>query len=131
MGSRFFKQPFYDIGVVKAADANKQPFALMEVITLGIAPLGTNFTGPVLVMTGEYDFIFCTGYCGGILVLGAENTFPNSKDLEVYMQPDSGHGINLSVSIYILPWEACADSSIVECNRLFGVITDFLAKHGF
>jgi hypothetical protein len=107
---RFFKQPFYDIEVVKAADAHKQPFALMEVITLGITPLGTNFTGPVLVITGEYDFIFCTGYCGGILVPGAEKTFPNSKDLEVYMQPDSGHGINLSVSFNAAALEIRADS---------------------
>lgn len=50
-GSSFFKQPFYDVGVVQAADANKQPFALMEIITLSpnVTPLGTNFTGPVMV----------------------------------------------------------------------------------
>lgn len=111
----FFKQPFYDINVVKAAGTNKQPFAFMEVITLGITPLGTNFTGPVLVLTGEYDFIFCTGYCGGILVPDAEKTFPDSKGLEVYMQPDSGHGINLSLN----------------ATGSFGVIVDFLAKNGF
>ena len=107
---RFFKQPYFDIGVVKTADANKEPFALMEVITLGITPLGTNFTGPVLVLTGEYDFIFCTGYCGGILIPSAEKTFPDSKGLEVYMQPDSGHGINLSVSWDVTGFEICANS---------------------
>jgi hypothetical protein len=87
---------------------------VMEVITLGITPLGTNFTGPVLVLTGEYDFIFCTGFCGGILVPGAESTFPNS-DLEVYMQPDSGHGINLSVSTNGMGIELLL-TEIVECN---------------
>jgi hypothetical protein len=91
----------------------------MEVITLGITPLGTNFTGPVMILTGEYDFIFCTGYCSGILVPGAEKTFPNSKDLQVYTQPDSGHGINLSVRADNYETEDHTDLTTVERYGLF------------
>jgi hypothetical protein len=76
---RFFKQPFYDIRVVKAANAHKQPFALMEVITLGITPLGTNFTGPILVITGEYHFIFCTGYSAVSSCPAQKRRFPIRK----------------------------------------------------
>ena len=42
--------------------------------------------------------IFCNGYCPGILEPAAKKIFPASKSLEVYVQPDSGHGINFSVS---------------------------------
>ncbi|KAH8803052.1 Alpha/Beta hydrolase protein [Xylogone sp. PMI_703] len=112
----FFKVPFYDIKVAKAADDNKQPFSLMEVITLTISNLtAPAFTGPVMVLSGEYDYIFCTGFCGGILTPGAEKAFSASKDLQVYMQPNSGHGINLSLN----------------ATGAFEVITTFLAKHGF
>ncbi|CZR53610.1 uncharacterized protein PAC_03490 [Phialocephala subalpina] len=95
----FFKAPFYDQKVVEYAEARKQPFSLMEIITLAITDLHSpNFTGPVLVMSGEFDLIFCTGNCKPILEPYAKPYFPASKDLEVYVQPGSGHGINLSGS---------------------------------
>jgi len=114
--NNFFKAPFYDTTVLDYAEKTKTPFALMEIITLGITNLTSpDFTGPVLVITGEYDFIFCTGYCPGILEPGAVKTFPGSKSLEAYVQPDSGHGINLSLN----------------ATGSYGVITDFLKKNGF
>jgi hypothetical protein len=46
----FFKAPFYDTKVVEYAEANKQPFALMELITLSITNLTSpDYVGPVLV----------------------------------------------------------------------------------
>jgi pimeloyl-ACP methyl ester carboxylesterase len=49
-GLRFFKAPFYDTKVVEYAEANKQPFSLMETITLTITNLTSPaFTGPILV----------------------------------------------------------------------------------
>lgn len=50
------------------------------------------------VISGEFDFVFCTGYCPGVLETAAKTKFPASRDLVVYAQPGSGHGINLSVS---------------------------------
>ena len=49
---RFFKAPFYDTKVVDYAEKNKEPFSLMEVITLSQADLlSPEYTGPVLVIT--------------------------------------------------------------------------------
>ncbi|KAE8447325.1 hypothetical protein EG329_010883 [Mollisiaceae sp. DMI_Dod_QoI] len=94
----FFKAPFYDQKVVEYAEANKQPFALMEVISLSITDLHSpNFTGPVLVMSGEFDLIFCNGDCTPLLEPYAKPYFPASKDLMVHVQPGSGHGINFSM----------------------------------
>ena len=46
----FFKIPFFDTEVLEYADANKQPFAVMEVVTLSIANLTSpNFVDPVFV----------------------------------------------------------------------------------
>jgi len=95
----FFKFPFYDAKTVEYADENKQPFALMEVITLSIADLhAPKFVDPVLVISGEYDMIFCNGYCPGILEPGARAAFPASDNLVVYAQPGSGHAINFSLN---------------------------------
>ncbi|KAF8861502.1 alpha/beta-hydrolase [Acephala macrosclerotiorum] len=99
----FFKAPFYDQKVVEWAEAHKQPFSLMEVISLSITDVHSpKFTGPVLVMSGEFDLIFCNGNCKSILEPYAKPYFNASKDLEVYVQPGSGHGINLSISRCLL-----------------------------
>lgn len=48
--ARFFHTPFYDPEVVEYAEANKQPFGLMETITIGLTNFNSpNFTGPVMV----------------------------------------------------------------------------------
>lgn len=48
-------------------------------------------------MSGEYDFIACGGYCPGILDQKTAAVFPASKDLDVYVQPNTGHAINFGV----------------------------------
>lgn len=112
----FFKAPFYDPRVVQYAEDNKQPFSLMEVITLSITDLHSpKFVGPVLVISGESDLVFCNGNCVPLLEPDAKPYFPASKDLKVYVHPGSGHGINLSLN----------------ATGAFGVMTDFLAKNGF
>jgi hypothetical protein len=53
-------------------------------------------------MSGEFDLVFCNGYCPPILSHKVNEMFPASKGLEVYSQPSSGHAINLSVSFFML-----------------------------
>ncbi|PVH80876.1 alpha/beta-hydrolase [Cadophora sp. DSE1049] len=111
----FFKYPFYDKKVVEYSETNKQPFALMEIISLAVTDLhAPKFTGPVLVMSGENDLVFCNGDCSPILEEPARDIFNASKNLEVYVQPGSGHGINYSLN----------------ATGTFGVITHFLATSG-
>lgn len=60
----FFRYPNFDSNLFYSIDAKKQTYTLGEVITLGgvIAP-ATSFTGPVDVVNGLNDFIFCQGNC--------------------------------------------------------------------
>jgi hypothetical protein len=64
--------------------------------------------------SGEYDFIFCGGYCPGFLETGPNTTFPASKNLVVYSQPGSGHAINLSVSSSFHP--GCMEYVLMNCD---------------
>ena len=82
--------------------------------------------------------MFCTGFCPGVLEPAALTKFPASKDLEIYIQPGSGHGINFSVSLVSPSSEYRRDSQseadeILQLNATgaFEVITGFLAKNGF
>jgi len=112
----FFKAPAYDPAVVKYTDNNKEPFALMELVSLQATNLTSpDFAGPVLVLSGEYDFIFCGGFCPGLLDVGPSNIFPLSKNMVVYSHPESGHAINLSLN----------------ATGSFEVIGNFLKENGF
>ncbi|KAH7370902.1 Alpha/Beta hydrolase protein [Rhexocercosporidium sp. MPI-PUGE-AT-0058] len=111
----FFKYPVYDKKIVEYSEATKQPFALMEVISLSITDLHSpKFAGPVLVISGENDLVFCNGDCVPILNAPAVERFNASKNLEVYVQPGSGHAINYSLN----------------ATGAYGVITNFLTANG-
>lgn len=46
-------------------------------------------------MAAEFDLIFCGANCTGLVEGPAtKEVFPNA-DLEVYIQPNTGHGMNL------------------------------------
>ncbi|KAH6661673.1 Alpha/Beta hydrolase protein [Halenospora varia] len=95
----FFKAPFYDPSVAQYTEDTKQPSGLVETITVRTTNLTSpDFTGPVMVISGEYDFLACGGYCPGVLEMGANTTFPASKSLVTYPQPGSGHAINFSLN---------------------------------
>lgn len=67
----FFKAPAYTHDVAEYSEATKQPFAIAELVNLTPSLLEINataFTGPALVISGEFDWIACGGYCPGELV---------------------------------------------------------------
>lgn len=48
---------------------------------------------------GENDFAFCAGNCNGIFDMNQLKTlYPNAKDLSVYLQPNTGHVVELSLN---------------------------------
>jgi hypothetical protein len=59
------------------------------------------FTGPVLVVTGEVDAIFCGGNCTAAASVAmsipamAEMAFSNASPFVPYVQPKSGHAIDV------------------------------------
>ncbi|KKO99260.1 hypothetical protein THAR02_08633 [Trichoderma harzianum] len=72
-----------------------------EVLTLGtgVGDVVADFTGPLQIFVGENDFAFCAGQCAGIFDLTQlHGLYPNVKDLDVYLQPNTGHVVQLSLN---------------------------------
>ena len=99
----FLSYPHFDPAVLTYAEATKQPFTLGEFISSAALPLeAPNFTAPVLYLEGQNDLIFCGFNCTTELLAGTPNekgpavaAFNGSSGVEVYIQPNTGHGINL------------------------------------
>ena len=59
------------------------------------------FRGPVEIVTGSNDLPFCGGDClntGGIaasIPAQGQMSFPSASVFEAFIQPNTGHGINL------------------------------------
>lgn len=100
---RTFLYPgFFDPGILQFSESTKEPFTTGEALTLGGSPsTAPDFTGPVQVLTGDEDFIFCGGDCtptgdpDGSIPGEVAKAFPAAKAFEAYIQPNTGHGINL------------------------------------
>jgi hypothetical protein len=68
-------------------------------------------------MAAESDLIFCGADCHGIADGPTSNTphvFPAAKPLEIYIQPNSGHSMNLHHN----------------ATEWYAVVFDFLSKNG-
>lgn len=103
----FLDPGFFDPGILDFSEATKQPFTTGEILTLGGSPPSApEFKGPVQVLVGNQDFIFCGGDCvpnggppgmpaGPSIPSGVVQAFPAASAFEAYIQPNTGHGINL------------------------------------
>lgn len=114
----FFKAGAYDRAAAAFAEANKQPFAINEVVSISPGFLrndAPNFKGPTLAISGEYDFPLCGGYCPGVLDQPLRTLFRGSSDFESYVQPKTGHALNFATN----------------ATGSYAVIFDFLLKHQF
>ena len=97
----FLTPPFFDPAIGLYSERTKQPVTLGELFTLGNgAPQTTPFAGPVLVLTGRQDTIYCGGDClasggdGDSIPGQAITAFPKARSFEAYIHPDTGHAIN-------------------------------------
>ena len=53
------------------------------------------------MVTASHDSIFCGGNCTGIVdgpYSVSASLFPKSKKWETYLQPETGHGMNLHLN---------------------------------
>ena len=82
------------------AQSISQPLAIAELLSLGTLPLAApEYKGKVLVTTGEFDFIVCSGECKSTFNEGAyKGVFNGTKDVEGYVHPGSGHGVNFNAN---------------------------------
>ncbi|KAF2192372.1 hypothetical protein K469DRAFT_553285 [Zopfia rhizophila CBS 207.26] len=96
----FLLPGYYDLALGLFAERTKQPVTAGELLTIGSSPPSSSFSGPVLVVTGEQDAIFCGGDCyatgsaADSIPAAAEVAFPNASVFEAYIQPNTGHGLN-------------------------------------
>ncbi|KAH7319039.1 Alpha/Beta hydrolase protein [Rhexocercosporidium sp. MPI-PUGE-AT-0058] len=111
----FFKAPDYDVDIAKYANRNRQPFGINEATSGGlvdVAPL--NFTGPAMVIAGQFDLIFCTGQCDDVIEHPAKEIFRKAKAFKAISYPGAGHGLNFALN----------------ATGAFDLITDFLNANG-
>ena len=115
--NNFFKAPAYEHDVAVFSESTKQPFAISELISISppfVNLSATAYRGPALVISGEYDFILCGGYCPGELEPSFAPLFSGAKNFETYVQPLAGHGLNYAIN----------------ATGTYGVIFEYLAKNG-
>lgn len=101
----FFKYPYYNQSVIEQDEATKQPVTYGEIVTLAGGIGASNFTGPVHVVTGHDDFIFCGGNAsatGDPLVPSIPSTvsqlFQSASNFSVYTPLNTGHAVQLHYS---------------------------------
>ncbi|KAL8907501.1 MAG: hypothetical protein Q9207_001368 [Kuettlingeria erythrocarpa] len=93
----YFRFPNFDPRVLAIEVANKQTQTFGELLTLGsiVAP-SPQFTGPVDVVLGENDLVFCGGDCTkpqDQSALVAPVFYPAASRSEHYIVPGAGHSI--------------------------------------
>jgi len=95
----FFRHPNFDSSLFTAIDSRKQTYTIGEIFTLTsvIAP-AVNFTGPIDVVLGENDFIFCQGDCTYPVDQSSvvrDALFPSSSSgSQYYLVNGTGHAVN-------------------------------------
>ncbi|KAK9492591.1 Alpha/Beta hydrolase protein [Lipomyces doorenjongii] len=110
----YFKYPNYDPVIADYAETAKQPYAITEFLSLLSGPTDASaFKGPVLAITGEYDYIFCDGYCRGLLEEPGRTYYKNAKYVP-YIHPGASHQLFLHYN----------------ATGAFQVITNFLNENG-
>lgn len=98
---QFFHPPNFDPKILAFAEMTKQPVTVGEFLTIASAPPESSFAGPVMMIAGSNDVPFCGGDClatGGTtasIPAAAKKAFPSAKSFDAFIQPNTGHGLNL------------------------------------
>ena len=114
----FLEYPYFDPAVLDYAESTKFPMTIGELLTQGALNYNAStFKGPVLWLAAQRDLIFCQGDCVGLFnkTSPAVEAFSGSSDVEVYIQPNVGHGINLHKN----------------ATGAYNVAQSWAGKHGF
>lgn len=98
----FLKYPYYNQSVIALGEATKQPVTYGEIITLGAGIAPSQFAGPVHVVTGNNDFIFCGGDCSATngtnltsVPAGVAALFPSASNFSAFTPLNTGHAVQL------------------------------------
>jgi pimeloyl-ACP methyl ester carboxylesterase len=98
----FFYPPGADMELLYYSEQNKQPCTVGELLTLGGAPTVSSFAGPVQVVTGRQDSVYCSGDCLATgnpaipdIPAGVGKYLPNSSNFTTLIPEDVGHAFNM------------------------------------
>jgi pimeloyl-ACP methyl ester carboxylesterase len=100
----FFFPPNYAQEAFDLARATEQPVTLGSLFTVGdVGGVAQNFTGPVQVVNGANDFIFCSSNCwagpnGTDIPSGVKMLYPAASNFTSYIAEKTGHGITAHYS---------------------------------
>ncbi|KAK3065339.1 hypothetical protein LTS18_014183 [Coniosporium uncinatum] len=92
----FYRFPNFDTSLFNTLDGKKQTFTLGEIFTLTepVAPAAA-YTGPVDIVNGQNDFIFCSSDCTGENEMVQPALFPAAAAGSTnYYAPGTGHALN-------------------------------------
>lgn len=137
----FLLPGYHDPAILHFAESTKQPYTIGELLSmLGLPPTGApNFKGPVMILTGDQDLIFCGGNCSftgtsGLpsIPAGLAAAFPNSSHFEAYIQKNTGHGLNLHYVSRRPPYSSYSANffSTKNSTGAFAVAQKYLLQHG-
>lgn len=91
----FYHYPGYDQKVFQRQFDTRQTTIFGELLTFGSVTMPQpNFTGPVDIVLGQYDYIFCTANCSYPTDQAQKFVnafFPASLKKGTFLQPNSGH----------------------------------------
>jgi len=95
----------------------KQPVPIGELASAFwlLGNVGLSFHAPIQYMLPEFDFYICRGDCNNLAnKTELMNTYPHATDIEVAIQPNTGHALPLHNN----------------ATAGFQVTFDFLARNG-
>ncbi|KAF7980105.1 hypothetical protein HWV62_39511 [Athelia sp. TMB] len=103
----FFHYPGYAQAAFARARATEQPVSQAVLFTQGaLVRPAPDFKGPVHVVTGDKDFIFCLGNCYAVprrsahasVLDGVAALYPAARKFSTYLPADTGHATNQHLS---------------------------------
>ncbi|KAH7923574.1 alpha/beta-hydrolase [Leucogyrophana mollusca] len=103
----FWYYPYYSQAAFDGAVSIEQPVTQGVIFTFGTTPpVSSSFTGPVHVVTGGKDWIFCFENCYAVPSGGpytsvldyVQELFPATNGFSTYIPPNTGHEVNLHYS---------------------------------
>ncbi|KAI4098051.1 MAG: hypothetical protein LQ339_006619 [Xanthoria mediterranea] len=117
----FFRYPFFDPAIFQNQVDRKNTYTFGEEFTIGaVLKPAAGYTGPVDVVTGQFDYPFCLGNCSFpdnqlAKVMPALYPAANRAKSDMFIVPENGHYINA---------HRTAGQSFDQINR-------FLQNNGF
>ncbi|PVH91895.1 alpha/beta-hydrolase [Periconia macrospinosa] len=93
----FFHYGNFEDDALAYAGCNKDTFTIGELLSFGAPVAAPEYSGPLIFPGGEFDQLFCAGYCPGTILEDYMRfkLYPQAKNFQIHIQPGSGHGLTL------------------------------------